>query len=193
MIGAILLAGGRSRRFGSDKLSHPLGNGTPMALAALRPLLAVADPVIAVLRADSALADPLRREGAIVVTAPEADHGMSRSLASGIAAFDDQVQGCIVALADMPYVGVPTIRSLVLALEGGASLVAPTYCGTRGHPVGFARLWFNTLKRLQGDRGARDLLAVYRDCLDLIPVADPGVLADVDRLDDLELYASARL
>lgn len=193
MIGAVLLAGGRSRRFGSDKLTHPMRNGTLMAVAALRPLLAVTTQVVAVVRPGSVLADPLAREGARIVYTQESNDGMGHSLAAGVSALEEGAQGCIIALGDMPYVGVPTVRGVARALEAGASLVAPTYRGTRGHPVGFSRLWFNTLRRLQGDTGARDLLAVYRDCLELMPVADPGVLADVDRPEDLTVHASAHL
>jgi molybdenum cofactor cytidylyltransferase len=98
------------------------------------------------------------------------------------------VRGCLVALADMPAVRPSTIAQLVAALAGGASLVAPEYRGTRGHPVGFSQEWFDFLSRLRGDEGARHLLAVHRERLQRISVDDPGILADVDRPADLEAY-----
>jgi molybdenum cofactor cytidylyltransferase len=61
----ILLAGGSGTRFrasgGGDKLLHPLPDGTPIAVAALRQLVAAVPRVVAVVRpgADS-LAAALR-------------------------------------------------------------------------------------------------------------------------------------
>ncbi|HZX31996.1 MAG TPA: NTP transferase domain-containing protein, partial [Rhodocyclaceae bacterium] len=46
----VLLAAGKGRRFGSDKLLHPLSGGTPMAVAAARKLRQACGHAIAVLR-----------------------------------------------------------------------------------------------------------------------------------------------
>lgn len=44
----ILLAGGSARRFGADKLLHPLPDGVPIAVAAARNLAAALPRVVAV-------------------------------------------------------------------------------------------------------------------------------------------------
>ncbi|HXK57970.1 MAG TPA: NTP transferase domain-containing protein, partial [Gammaproteobacteria bacterium] len=67
----------------------------------------------------------------------------------------------------------------------GAALVAPGYRGRRGHPVGFSADWGERLAALSGDAGARHLLASHRRELQLLPVADPGVLQDVDTPEEL--------
>lgn len=186
MIAGILLAAGASSRFGADKRLHALGDGTPMALAALRPLRAVLDEVIAVIRPqDEWLAARFVAAGARLALAPDWHHGMGASLARGIAMLDHGTEACVVALADMPFIRSATVDRVVARLRTGASLVAPAYRGSRGHPVGFAAEWFSSLNRLHDDRGARDLLAVHRDRLQLVDVDDPGVLLDVDHPEDL--------
>lgn len=186
MIAGILLAAGSSTRFGHDKRLHALGDGTPMALAALQPLLTVLDQVVVVVRPqDGALATRFAAAGARVTEAPGWRAGMGASLARGIGALEAGTTGCVVALADMPYVRANSIRRVVSGLEDGASLVAPTYRGSRGHPVGFAAEWFDTLGRLHGDHGARDLLAIHRERLHLVEVDDAGVLVDVDYPEDV--------
>lgn len=186
MIAGILLAAGCSLRFGSDKRLHAFTDGTPMAVAALRPLRSVLEQVIAVVRPrDAELAGYLRDAGAHIALSPEAWPGMGTSLACAVGALDARVTGCLVALADMPYVRTATVRRTAASLAEGASLVAPMYRGSRGHPVGFAAEWFPALRRLRGEHGARDLLAVHRDRLTLVNVDDPGVLIDVDYPEDL--------
>ena len=46
----LLLAAGQGRRFGGDKLLHPLADGTPMAVASARRLRSACPHSIAVLR-----------------------------------------------------------------------------------------------------------------------------------------------
>jgi molybdenum cofactor cytidylyltransferase len=197
VIAALLLAAGRSQRFGADKLLAPLPGGTSLAAASLRTLNQVVDHVIAVVRPRAPVTPLLAAGNARIVVAQDADLGMGNSIAAGMRALmDDREatgegqwiswQGCLIALADMPFVRPDTLVRLLEALREGASLVAPDYHGTRGHPVGFSHQWFPHLAALDGDNGARDLLAVHREALRRIPVDDPGVLADVDRPTDLE-------
>lgn len=181
----ILLAAGRGRRFGSDKLMHPLADGRPMALAAAANLRPACDRVVVVLRAaDHPLAGRLVEAGCEIVACPEADGGMGHSLAAGVRATADAA-GWIVALADMPFIQPSTHRAIAAALLARASLAAPQYQGQRGHPVGFARQWREALSALTGDHGGRDILSAHRAQLVLRPVDDPGVLMDVDRPEQL--------
>lgn len=111
---------------------------------------------------------------------------MGRSLAVGVAAEPD-ASGWLIALADMPWIRVASIRAVVEALEAGAAVAAPTYAGRRGHPVGFARRWQSHLQGLTGDRGARALIEAAGADLVLVSTADPGILQDVDYPSDLTL------
>jgi len=186
----ILLAAGAGRRFGvhsgTHKLLQPLPGGEPLAVAAGRNLIAAVPGSIAVVRAgDLQLAAALAAVGLRIVEHPGADGGLGTSLAAGVAAAPDAA-GWLIALGDMPWVQPETISALAQALAGGASLVAPTTAGRRGHPVGFAAFWQNHLLDLKGDQGARDLIAAQAGRLLLLPTEDPGVLLDVDTPADLE-------
>jgi molybdenum cofactor cytidylyltransferase len=183
----ILLAAGRGVRFGGEKLLAPLATadgevapGTPVGIAACRHLVAALPESLAVVRTgDRALAGLLAGAGARVVECPRADEGMGASLACAIAASGD-AEGWVIALADMPWVQPATIAAVAQALGGGAEIVAPTWLGERGHPVGFARRHRDALLALEGDAGARAIMAAHRAALQLVPVADPGVVRDVD-------------
>jgi molybdenum cofactor cytidylyltransferase len=176
----ILLAAGQGRRFGADKLLHPLADGTPMALAAARQLQAVLPNSIAVVAdAEGELAGHLARLGLQVVLNPHTAQGMGTSIACGVAACL-AARGWVIALADMPWVPSAIIRAVAGALEQGADIVAPVCQGRRGHPVGFSVRHGAALRQLRGDAGARGVITAHHASLQLIETTERGVLLDVD-------------
>ena len=186
----ILLAGGTATRFGSDKLLHPLPDGTPMVVASLHRLRAVLPRVVAVVRRDAPELERLLREGgAEIVVCPRAHEGMGTTLAHAVRASGEPA-GWVVALADMPFVGPETIQRVVDRLSAGAGIVAPRWQGERGHPVGFSARFRDPLTALRGDAGARNLLRAHQDALELIDCEDPGVVRDIDTPADLASAAA---
>ncbi len=190
----VLLAAGRGARFDPSgtrlKLLEPATRGphagAPLAVAAARTLRDALGTVIAVVAqpADAGqqqLHRLLEAEGCSWVVNPRAADGQGASIACGIAAAQS-ADGWVIALADMPAIPLDTIRRVAEALRTGATTAAPVYRGQRGHPVGFAKLCRSELLALDGDTGARALLT--RHPPRLIEVDDPGVLYDVDRMED---------
>lgn len=181
----ILIAAGKSRRFGADKLLHPLADGIPLAVAAYRNLLPACAEVVVILRPEQeVLASKLWNEGARIVISERCHDGMGYSLAAGVHE-SPNAQGWMLTLADMPYVQPQSILNVAQALSAGASIVAPAYQGKRGHPVGFAPAWFAQLCGLNGDSGARSLIDANLPELQLLECNDPGVCRDVDTPADL--------
>ncbi|WP_321846153.1 nucleotidyltransferase family protein [Paraburkholderia bannensis] len=184
----VLLAAGTGSRFDPEglrnKLLAPLPNGIAVAHEAAHRLLLVVPKVIAVVRPGAeTLAHTLNEAGCDVVFAAESVRGMGASLAAAIKA-DTEGESWIVALADMPRIAVSTIEAVARELDAGKSLVAPFYEGQRGHPVGFGLGHREALLALDGDAGARALLA--SQALARIDVNDPGILRDVDTPADLD-------
>ena len=188
-IGAIVLAAGYGRRFGSDKRTYALHDGTPMLEATLRVYIEVFERIVVVLRPEdenlksSSLALSEKIE---IVTANQAHLGMGHSLARGIAAArSDKWEGAFIALADMPFVKSDTLRQLSggLARADDTAIVQPVFEDRPGHPVGFKPGYFPRLGLLEGDEGARIVLDEAGDRVIRVAVDDPGILLDVDRPD----------
>lgn len=181
----ILLAAGASKRFGSDKLVHPLAGQTPVALAALANLRSGVPRVIAVVRPGvPGLEKALSDAGATVILCANAGDGMGASLASAVCASGD-VAGWVIALADMPYIRPETVGKIAASLATGAAIAAPAFRGERGHPVGIAARFRAQLEALRGDEGARSVLRQNAGLVTLIDVDDPGVCRDIDTPADL--------
>jgi molybdenum cofactor cytidylyltransferase len=187
----ILLAAGRGRRFDPagvrNKLLQRLPGGEFVVVASARTLLAVLPRVVAVVPpSDGGVADALRSLGCIVTVCPDADSGMGLSLAHAIrhAPLDTHgASGWLVALGDMPFVTEATLQALVRAIEEGAGIAAPLFDGRRGNPVAFGASHHAALLALDGDQGARRLLA--SSPVTTIAVPDPGILRDIDTQGDL--------
>lgn len=181
----LLLAAGSAARFGSDKLQHLLPHGVAIAVQAARHLRSQIPLVYAVVRpgADE-LRARLREEGCEVVVCEQAAQGMGASLACAARAAG-RADGYLVALADMPFVRPSSIAAVRDALVAGAPLAAPYFRTRRGHPVGIAGGFYEALLALQGDEGARQLLAAAEDRLVKVPVGDAGVVRDIDTPADL--------
>lgn len=187
-IAGLLLCGGASLRFGSNKLLARVGpRAQPMAEVSARALRGALGRVVAVARpGDEALRALLETAGCEVTESDRTQRGLGASLAAGVAALAD-ADAWIVALADMPFVREDTIRAVRDALEAGALIAAPVdrASGIRGHPVGFRAALADELLALDGDEGARSVIQRHRDAVRLIPVDDPGIHRDIDRPEDL--------
>lgn len=185
----ILLAAGQSRRFGGNKLLHPILNNTPMLLLSAEKLASVLPGSLVVINSQLiGLTSQLEQLGLHVVVNEQAEQGMGSSIACGVRASESLkpgTAGWLILLADMPYIETRTIELLINQLEQGAKLVAPIYRQQRGHPVGFNQIYKMDLLALNQDTGARDILNRYSNQLQLVEVDDQGILIDIDRPDDI--------
>ncbi|HET8869407.1 MAG TPA: nucleotidyltransferase family protein [Aquabacterium sp.] len=197
MFAGLILAAGQSRRFGRDKRQVNLPNGDTLLAHTLSVYRAVCEPLYVVIGPEDAFAGTLcEQQGCRPVVNPNATKGMGTSLACGVRAIehddpDESVQGLIVGLADMPAVTSPVIERVQRSLQELANSepdrpVVPSHRGRLGHPRGIPRVWFDTLRRLSGDQGARS--AIPWDQAHLLEIDDPGILIDIDTPADLDQW-----
>ena len=187
-VAALILAAGASSRMGRPKQLLDW-DGRPLVRAAAEMALAAGlDPLLVVVggaqaQVTEALAGlPLR-----LIVNSDYTSGQSTSLRAGIAALNDDIDAVVVLLGDQPFVTTTIIAQLVAEWQmGGALIVAPTYAGQRGNPVLFARAVFPELLAVQGDQGARGVLAADHARLRLVHFDDSRPLADIDTPEDYE-------
>lgn len=179
-VAVLLLAAGASRRFGNeDKLLTGLA-GKPLALHAAGSIDALSPGRRIAICASEALAEPLRELGFEIVWNAEPDKGQSHSIALGVEAAGD-AEAILICLADMPFVSPAHLQRLLDEFDqDSAAVVASTAGGAAMPPALFGKRHFSALRLLEGDRGARALLAGAR-----LVLADACELADIDRPRDL--------
>lgn len=184
----VVLAAGLGSRFAGP--THKLGqdlNGTSVLARVLRNVLASQLDLVVV--TTDAMAGEARCSVASrdIVTLPQVGApgtlrlGMGYSIATGVAARPN-ASGWLVLPGDMPLVQPETLLAVAAALAQHAIAYAQ-YQGRRGHPVGFSAELYSDLSALQGDDGARRIIARYPS--HAIEVDDAGVLLDIDTEADL--------
>ena len=84
-------------------------------------------------------------------------------------------------LADMPRVGAAYIDRLIDAFNPveGRAICVPTHKSKRGNPVLWAARFFPEMRALEGDKGARQLLAEHAEQVCEVEM-DDAILLDVD-------------
>jgi molybdenum cofactor cytidylyltransferase len=183
-IAALVMAAGESRRMGGCNKLLATIDGVPMVARAVDAAMAGVNGGVYVVTGHEheQVIRALAGRGVQLVHNPRYAEGLSTSLASGLLALDDDIDGVLICLADMPKVTQAHIEKLVAAFDPleGRAICVPLWAGKRGHPVLWARRFFAEMGDIKGDVGARHLLGEYAELVCEIPVEDDGVLVDVD-------------
>ena len=185
-VGVLLLAGGVSLRFGSDKRQAVLASGESLLMTTIRAIQDSGLPLLFCLgRSDTALQDELQAADIASTLCPVSNRGMGHTLAHGVQHRPQDWNGVLVALADMPWVRAKTYAAIARSLRKD-NIVVPCHQDMRGNPVGFGSNFFGQLIELEGDIGARSVTGQFSHAVLRLPVDDPGIHRDIDTRDMLQ-------
>lgn len=185
MITAVVLAAGAASRFGSQKLLAPV-HGAALVRRTVENVLAsqVSETVVVLGRDGEGVRRALAGLPVRFVTNPAFRSGLSTSVRAGVEALEASTLAAIIVLGDQPSVTANIIDQLIEERRrSGRPIVVPEYDGTRGNPVMFDATMFPELRTIEGDQGARDVIA--RDPTRVATVCFPFEMpADVDTPED---------
>ncbi len=186
-IAAVVLAAGESRRMGpTNKLTLPI-EGVPMVARVVDTLLASrAEPVVVVTGYEpERIVDALGGREVRIVRNPDYADGIAASIRVGLAALGDDIDGALIALADMPWVDASVVDRLINAFteDGELSIFVPMFGRKRGNPVLWAAQHFPELMALSGDIGGKALFHRHSAAICFVDVESGGIHIDVDTPD----------
>ena len=189
-VAAVILAAGRSTRMGGpNKLLAELGGKPLVRIVTEQALASKAQGVIVVTghQADE-VQKALRGLKVTFAHNPDFAEGLAGSVKAGIAAVPQTADGAVICLGDMPLIDAHLIDRLVetFAPDRGNLIVVPVSDGRRGNPVLWSRRFFNELMTLDGDIGARHLIAKHSEAVAEVPVEGHGAFLDIDTPQALE-------
>jgi molybdenum cofactor cytidylyltransferase len=176
----ILLAAGRSARFGDrDKLEQDY-LGEPLAFHVVTALEAV--PFACRIAVVSNTCVDFAARGFEVVHDDEPDTGVPGSVRLGLtAARKADPEAVLIAFADMPRVTAAHLHRMLDYADGDDTILASSDGKRPRPPALFGRNRFDWLMSLTGDRGAREMIMKAHH---VIAVANE--LIDIDTPEDLE-------
>jgi len=184
VIPGVILAAGSSLRLGHPK-QLLMWRGRPLLQHVIEAAAAsnLAELVVVLGHEAGRISDALTLpEGVRLAYNPDYLSGQASSLRVGLNALSDDAHAAAILLSDNPYISVELIDRVLDEFDpSSAPVVRPTFGGVPGHPVVVARRGWGRWMQLEGDEGARSLLA-GTDVREL-PL-DEVMFADVDTWDD---------
>ena len=107
-----------------------------------------------------------------------------------MSALPEDCDGAVILLGDMPDVSPALIDRLIAAFDPGEgrAICVATRHGKRGNPVLWARRFFPEMVAIEGDVGAKHLIAQYGELVCEVEADDDGPLIDIDTPQALEAY-----
>lgn len=183
-IAAILLAAGQSSRMGAtNKLLSTL-DGKPLVRWVAEAILASTVGRLIVVTGHEAdkVSAALSDLDAEFVHNPQYALGMSTSVRAGFAALPEGTDAALVCLGDMPTITAQMLDALIAAYDPteGRAIVVPVHGGKRGNPILWDHRFFEEMQELEGDKGARGLLAEFAHLVAEVDAPDNTIHLDID-------------
>lgn len=192
-IAAVVLAAGLSSRMGANKLLVEISGQSLIRRTVQAALASHASPVIVVTGRDAGrIEKALSGLNVRFVENLNFANGLSTSLKSGLNAVPGENDGALIVLGDMPSVTPALLDTLIAAfnpVEGRAICVA-THAGKRGNPVLWARRFFPEMMALEGDVGAKHIVAANDEMVCEVEAPDDAPLIDIDTKEDLAAFTA---
>ena len=185
--GIIILAAGNSSRMGEPKQLMMYKNKTFLQHIIGEAKSANLEPVICVTGYQSELiTKSITGMGVSIIYNQLWRDGMGTGIAAGIKQLLlSDVDSVILAVSDQPHVSSDLFSSmLALKDQSGKRIVACSYAGTLGTPVLFDRDYFNQLKSLSGNQGAKNIVKL--NIPDVCPIEFEKGRIDIDTKEDYE-------
>lgn len=184
----IILAAGRSVRFGENKLLAVV-SGKPLYQHTLDRMRAFqAYPQYLVTGYD-VIAGAAEKQGIKTISNTEPERGISHSIIMGLEECLKQnpdIQGVLFSVCDQPNLKTATIQRILNAAGMyKGQIICAGNPGRPGNPVLWDRAFFDSLRHLSGDNGGRRILSGLRESVRYVE-AQPEELKDIDQRNDLQ-------
>ena len=195
-IGFLFLAAGASTRMrGSDKLLKKI-DGVPLIQGALDEALKLNFPVFVTVPAHGEKRKLIiSKTNAVVIEVKNADLGMGHSIATGLTHITENFNFNSLAIcpSDLPGLSASSLKKLMNYFFKKPDMICrPAKLGksVMGHPVIFPKNYFEELKLIEGDFGARNILHRNEKNLNRFETEDDSYFIDLDTVEDFNKWTS---
>jgi len=183
-IGCVIMAAGRSSRFGRNKLLEEIG-GKSLICRALESVPAEMLYKTVVVTGYPEIKSQAEERGFSVVRNERPEDGISLSIRLGLNELQD-VDAVMFVVCDQPYLKRQSVAAALESyLEHPDQILSMSNNGRRGNPCIFPSALFPELLKLEGDVGGSAVIRKHDELMQLFEVAEVAELEDVDHEADL--------
>ena len=188
-----LAAGASSRMRGSDKLLREI-DGVPLLQRTLDEALKLNFPVYVTLPVNDIERKLIvSKTNAAIIEVKDAYLGMGQSIAAGLIETTKNLnfQSLAICPSDLPGLSEGALRKLIdVFLKSPEMICRPVKLGESklGHPVIFPKRFFEELKIIKGDIGARNIISRNEEALNKFETNEDSYFNDLDTPDDFNTW-----
>lgn len=159
-IALLILAAGSSSRMKTTKQLLAVGDKTLLGLSIENALKTNVEKVFCVLGANSKEIKPsIKRYKIQILENSNFIEGLSSSICCGIDNLQNSFDAVLIMLGDQPNITSHYLNALIFSFKKNPDFIfASKYLNKNGVPAIFPREYFPELLKLQGEKGAVDLL-----------------------------------
>lgn len=172
-IAIVVLAAGASKRMGSPKQLLKWGDGTLIGNAIETASKVTSNEPIVVLGAHYELIKNVIQTSPVTILNNEKwEKGLGSSIAFAVEYLQNSsnIDGVLITLCDQPLITVDFLNLFISKFQSGKNQILATSYGDGklGVPVLFDKVYFNDLKKLNGDDGAKEILKGYSSHVEVL-------------------------
>jgi CTP:molybdopterin cytidylyltransferase MocA len=113
--------------------------------------------------------------------------GQFSSLKAGLSSLNPRPFGALITLVDHPFVTAGTYELLCKTfLTKPDTIVIPVYGKRKGHPIVIPAAITDEVLNAPDESNLRKIISSHQSLITKLPVDDPGILKDVDTINDLK-------
>ena len=124
-----------------------------------------------------------------LITNKNWNRGIGESIAFGIKRIikEENYEGVIISVADQPFLTSAILKKIKKEISGNRIIIKSKYEEGAGPPVYFSQHFFEEMKNLSDDNGAKSLIKKYKELV--INIDFPQGNIDIDREEDLVYWS----
>ena len=191
MISAILLAAGESKRMVDENKLIKKYKSIPLIKHAVSNVLnSPIDELIIVLGYQKKAIEKIIGENKKIkfIANPNFESGIASSIKKGLDSLSKETEAFFICLGDMPNVNKEIYNQLINASFSNKDkeIFVPYYQERQANPILFSKKMKNEIQKIEGDFGAKKIIADNEKKVFKLSTQDKGVITDFNKINDFE-------
>ena len=191
MISAILLAAGESKRMVDENKLIKKYKSIPLIKHAVSNVLnSPIDELIIVLGYQKKSIEKIIGENKKIkfIANPNFESGIASSIKKGLDSLSKETEAFFICLGDMPNVNKEIYNQLINASFSNKDkeIFVPYYQERQANPILFSKKMKDEIQKIEGDFGAKKIIADNEKKVFKLSIQDKGVITDFNKINDFE-------